>query len=171
MNKQEALEQIEQQKEAILQMQSWAFYGYIEGLVKQLDEPQTIKLPKMEFEKSRKVTVPQFVADFITEQKKVGHTLSYSIDACMSDIVAEWYWDNSELFAQAWIFGYTVEVEERYTVKMTATKQPLFYNNLDKRLFFSLGELATQFTRKQLEDAGFGEVFNSPLFEVEEVEG
>lgn len=170
MNKQEALEQIEQQKEAILQMQSWAFYGYIEGLVKQLDEPQTIKLPKMEFEKSRKVTVPQFVADFITEQKKVGHTLSYSIDACMSDIVAEWYWDNSELFAQAWIFGYTVEVEERYTVKMTATKQPLFYNNLDKRLFFSLGELATQFTRKQLEDAGFGEVFNSPLFEVEEVE-
>lgn len=29
MNKQEALKQIEQQKEAILQMQSWAFYGYI----------------------------------------------------------------------------------------------------------------------------------------------
>lgn len=25
-------------------------------------------------------------------------------------------------------------------------------------------------TRKELEDAGFGEVFNSPLFEVEEVE-
>lgn len=170
MNKQEALEQIEQQKEAILQMQSWAFYGYIERLVKQLDEPQTIKLPKMEFEKSRKVTVPQFVADFIAEQKKLGHTLSYSIDACMSDRVAEWYWDNSELFAQAWIFGYTVEKEKRYTVKMRATKQPLFYNNLDKRLFFSLGELATQFTRKQLEDAGFGEVFNSPLFEVKEVE-
>ena len=145
-------------------------YGYIEGLVKQLDEPQTIKLPKMEFEKSRKVTVPQFVADFIAEQKKLGHTLSYSIYACMSDRVAEWYWDNSELFAQAWIFGYTVEKEKRYTVKMRATKQPLFYNNLDKRLFFSLGELATQFTRKQLEDAGFGEVFNSPLFEVEEVE-
>lgn len=168
MNKQEALEQIEQQKEAILQMQSWAFYGYIEGLVKQLDEPQTIKLPKMEFEKSRKVTVPQFVADFIAEQKNLGHTLSYSIDACMSDRVAEWYWDNSELFVQAWIFGCEVMKEKRYTVKMTATKQPLFYNNLDKRLFFSLGELATQFTRKQLEDAGFGEVFNSPLFEVEE---
>ena len=25
-------------------------------------------------------------------------------------------------------------------------------------------------TRKELEEAGFGEVFNSPLFEVEEVE-
>lgn len=129
---------------------------FLEDL-RELDEPQ-------------KVTVPQFVADFIAEQKKLGHTLSYSIDACMSDRVAEWYWDNSELFAQAWIFSCEVMKEKRYTVKMTATKQPLFYNNLDKRLFFSLGELATQFTRKQLEDAGFGEVFNSPLFEVEEVE-
>ena len=27
----------------------------------------------------------------------------------------------------------------------------------------------TQFTRKELEDAGFAEVFNSPLFEVEKV--
>ena len=26
-------------------------------------------------------------------------------------------------------------------------------------------------TRKELEDAGFGEVFNCPLFEIEEVEG
>lgn len=54
---------------------------------------------------------------------------------------------------------------------MRTTKQPLFYNSLEKRLFFSLGKLATQFTFKQLEEAGFGEVFNSPLFEVEEVEG
>lgn len=53
---------------------------------------------------------------------------------------------------------------------MKGTKQPLFYNNLHERLFFSLGELATRFTRKQIEDAGLGEVFNSPLFEVEEVE-
>lgn len=28
----------------------------------------------------------------------------------------------------------------------------------------------TTHTRKELEEAGFGEVFNSPLFEVEEVE-
>lgn len=49
MNKQEALKQIEQQKEAILQMQSLAFYGYIEGLVKQLDEPHWA------FDKAQKV--------------------------------------------------------------------------------------------------------------------
>ena len=125
--------------------------------LEQLDEPQ-------------KPVVPQFVADFISEQKKQGHTLSYSIDASMSDRVAEWYWGNSELFARAWIDGYEIEKERRYTVVMKGTKQPLFYNNLHERLFFSLGELATRFTRKQIEDAGLGEVFNSPLFEVEEVE-
>lgn len=126
-------------------------------LAKQLDEPKPVQ-------------VPQFVADFITEQKKLGYTLSYSIDASMSDRVAEWYWDNSELFALAWILGHKVKKEKRYTVVMKETKQPLYYNAGDKKLFFSLGDLATNFTRKQLEEAGFGEVFNSPLFEVLDVE-
>ncbi|MBF9605662.1 DUF1642 domain-containing protein [Streptococcus pseudopneumoniae] len=121
------------------------------------DEPQPVK-------------VPQFVAEFITEQKKLGHTLSYSIDASMSDIVAEWYWDNSELFALAWIFGYEVEEEKRYTVVMKETKQPLYYNAGEKKLFFSLGGIATNFTRKQLEEAGFCWVFNCPGIEIEEVE-
>ena len=125
--------------------------------LEQLDEPQ-------------KPVVPQFVADFISEQKKQGHTLSYSIDASMSDRVAEWYWGNSELFARAWLDGYEIEKDRQYTIVMKGTKQPLFYNNLHERLFFSLGELATRFTRKQIEDAGLGEVFNSPLFEIEEVE-
>lgn len=31
-------------------------------------------------------------------------------------------------------------------------------------------EIRTEHTRKELEEAGFGEVFNSPLFEVKEVE-
>ncbi|WP_173249861.1 MULTISPECIES: DUF1642 domain-containing protein [unclassified Streptococcus] len=125
--------------------------------LKQLDEPKPVK-------------VPEFVADFIEKQKKLGHTLSYSIDASMSDIVAEWYWDNSELFALAWIFGYEVEKEKRYTVVTKATKQPLYYNAMDKKLFFSMGGLATNFTRKQLEEAGFGWVFDCPGVEVKEVE-
>ena len=167
MNKQEALKRIEQQKEAILQMQSWAFYGYIEGLVKQLDEPQEVE-------------IPMFVADFITEQKKLGHMLSYSIDACMSDRVAEWYWDNSELFALSWVNGYTVEKEKRYKVKMKGIEEDnshLKYNkNLEHWYFGSLFiynndvDTRTYHTRKELEEAGFGEVFDSPLFEVEEVE-
>ena len=155
MNKQDLIKQIK--KLFIFGVKNYIKRDEVLVLVEQLDEPEKVK-------------VPQFVADFISKQKKLGNTLSYSIDACMSDRVAEWYWDNSELFARAWLDGYEVEKEKRYTVVMKGTKQPLFYNNLHERLFFSLGELATRFTRKQIEDAGLGEVFNSPLFEVEEVE-
>jgi hypothetical protein len=151
MNKKELIEAVNKESH------DWVNRKSVISLIEQLDEQEIVK-------------IPQFVADFISEQKKQGHTLSYSIDASMSDRVAEWYWGNSELFARAWLDGYEIEKERRYTVVMKGTKQPLFYNNLHERLFFSLGELATRFTRKQIEDAGFGEVFNSTLFEVEEVE-
>ncbi|HHG8227638.1 TPA: DUF1642 domain-containing protein [Streptococcus pneumoniae] len=127
------------------------------------DEPQPVK-------------VPQFVAEFITEQKKLGHTLSYSIDASMSDIVAEWYWDNSELFALAWIFGYEVEKEKRYFVKIKGNikENMLVYGELLKRYFFtksfSLDDVIYSHTRKELEEAGFGWVFDCPGIEIEEVE-
>ena len=112
--------------------------------------------------------VPQFVADFIAEQKKLGHTLSYSIDASMSDRVAEWYWDNSELFALAWIFGCEVEEEKRYLVKIKATKHYIAKDGIGK-IFFSLA-YKESFTKKQLEEAGFGWVFDCPGIEIEEVE-
>ena len=82
--------------------------------------------------KREKVTVPQFVGDFIAEQKKLGHMLSYSIDACMSDRVAEWYWDNSELFARAWLDGYEVEQEKRYLVKIIGITDYNSYLNYHK---------------------------------------
>ena len=94
-----------------------------------------------------KVTIPKFVADFIAEQKKLGHTLSYSIDASMSDRVAEWYWDNSELFALAWIFGYEVEKEKRYFVKIRATKH-YFSRDGKGKIFFSLAYKGS-FTKKR----------------------
>ena len=103
-----------------------------------IDKLITLELIKL-LDETQEVEIPMFVADFITEQKKLSHTLSYSIDACMSDGVAEWYWDNSELFVRAWLDGYTVEKEKRYTVKMRATKQPLFYNNMYEKIFFFFG--------------------------------
>ena len=133
--------------------------------LKQLDEPQ-------------KVTIPQFVADFITEQKKLGHTLSYSIDASMSDRVAEWYWDNSELFALAWIFGYEVEKEKQYLVKVKGLCGNHETLNCEKHsndwLFSSQEENSaykTKHTRKELEEADFGWVFDCEGIEIEEVEG
>ena len=165
MNKQELIEEIEDLKD--LNQLFGNKPGYIKidtvmGLVSKLDEPE-------------KVTVPQFVADFITEQKKLGHTLSYSIDACMSDRVAEWYWDNSELFARAWIDGYEVE-KKRYLVKIKGIRDISFLNHDLQSDSWLINDgdngkiFKTHHTRKELEEAGFGEVFNSPLFEVEEVE-
>lgn len=118
-----------------------------------------------------KPVVPLFVADFITEQKKLGHTLSYSIDACMSDIVAEWYWDNSELFARAWLDGYTVEEEKRYEVILcNGQSLKTVYRQGGDRLDFEkvYGDLE-RFTRKQLEEADFGWMFDCPGIKIKEV--
>lgn len=114
------------------------------------------------------------MADFITEQKKLGHTLSYSIDACMSDRVAEWYWDNSELFARAWIDGYEVE-KKRYSVKIKGEiKENLLVYGLGiNRYFFARtydSSKRNEHTRKELEEAGFGWVFDCEGIEIEEVE-
>ena len=142
---------------------------FLEDL-RELDEPQ-------------KVTVPQFVADWYEEYKDdFEGELFRCVDLITRDFedgdlseFEEWFIDGKTKPFQTLVnmhqFGYEVEKEKRYIVKMRTTNQPLFYNSLEKRLFFSLGKLATQFTFKQLEEAGFREVFNSPLFEVEEVEG
>ena len=134
---------------------------FIEDL-KQLDEPEKVK-------------VPPFVANFITEQKKLGHTLSYSIDASMSDRVAEWYWDNSELFARAWLDRYEVEKEKRYRVKIKGEIEEnlLVYGFGIKRYFFARTYNSSKrggHTRKELEEANFGWVFDCEGIEVEEVE-
>jgi hypothetical protein len=114
-----------------------------------------------------KVKVPQFIAEFITEQKKLGHTLSYSIDASMSDRVAEWYWDNSELFARAWLDGYEVEEEKRCRVKIKGTSQYLCKD--ENSIFFS-SFFISDFTRNDIEDLDFGWVLDCPGIEIEEVE-
>ena len=121
---------------------------------------------------TKKVTVPQFVADWIEEAKKEGYSIFGAINKAPKGEVEGWIeLQNVEIFAEAWVNGYEVEKEKRYTVKMRATKQPLFYNNMYEKIFFSLGELATRFTRKELEGAGLGWVFDCPGVEVEEVEG
>lgn len=165
MNKQELIEQIEGLKNLFGNKSEYIEIDMVIRLISELDEPQ-------------KVVVEKFVADWYEKHKDY---LEYDIWEYIlhwgKQQKSEFYeWMNHannkpfQTLANMHQFGYTVEKEKRYTVKMRTTKQPLFYNSLEKRLFFSLGGLATQFTRKELEDAGFGEVFGNPLFEVEEVE-
>ena len=133
--------------------------------IEQLDEPQ-------------KVVVPQFVADWIEACKEnlaIGLYIAMNPDFMKqwnkSDELISWSrkTSNQELFARAWLDGYEVKQEKRYTVVMKETKQPLYYNAVDKKLFFSMGGLATNFTQQQLEEADFGWVFDCEGVEVEEV--
>lgn len=132
-------------------------------LIEQLEEPQ-------------KVVVPQFIADWIETAKNI-----YSFSGGMfhgGPVVNKWLdnEDNQRTFALAWFDGYIIE-EKRYRVKMKAIKsnsQYLVFGQLSETWWFGsaeqIGNIKSEHTRKEIEDAGFGEVFNSPLFEVEEVE-
>nr|DAX73165.1 MAG TPA: Protein of unknown function (DUF1642) [Caudoviricetes sp.] len=118
-----------------------------------------------------KPVIPQFVAVWIEECKAKGKNLLRAL-LYTPEKVNSWVDDpdNQEIFALAWMFGYTVENEKRYTVVIKETKQPLYYNAVDKKLFFSMGGLATNFTQQQLEKLNFGWIFFCPGIEIKEVE-
>lgn len=148
-------------------------------LIEQLDEPQ-------------KPVVPQFVADWYEENKDDFETnLFNTIGLVIRDFedgdlsaFEEWILDKHKAPFQTLVnmhqFGYEVEKEKRYLVKMKGIEGHNSYLKYNKNLthwyFGSLFiynndvDTRTYHTRKELEEAGFGEVFTSPLFEVEEVE-
>ena len=141
--------------------------GKFEGSMIPCDEPQ-------------KTVVPQFVADWIEKSKLRGWDLLASMCFVVSSKnkkLIKWLYLGKNKYARAWLDGYTVEKEKRYIVKIKGVNKECEYlvfgelsNTWKLRSLGSFGELRKHHTRKELEEAGFGEVFNSPLFEVEEVE-
>jgi hypothetical protein len=126
------------------------------ALIEQLDEPEKVK-------------VPQFVADWIEEKRDMGWKLTKIVlQANLNEQYWRWVVDNQEKFARAWLDGYEVEEEKRYMVKIKATKHYISKDGIGK-IFFSLA-YKESFTKKELEEAGFGWVFNCPGIEIEEVE-
>ena len=137
--------------------------------LEQLDEPQ-------------KVIVPQFVAEYIEFKKKYD----FHVYGAMREIedhydkrVPEWFYENNiETFVRAWLDGYEVEKEKRYKVVMpnvsssggvlTRIKHDDSWIWID-----TLGTIieGRTHTRKELEQAGFGWVFDCEGIEVEEVKG
>lgn len=166
MNKQELIKHFEEMEyESIVQMGKKSFIDMIE----QLDEPQ-------------KVTIPQFVADWYEEHKDdfeialfrcIDHIPSVYDEGDLNEF-EEWIIDGGTKPFQALVnmhqFGYTVEKEPKYTVKIKSVNQYLVRNTDEDFLGFLQSRLKSKFTRKELEDEGLEEVFNSPLFEVEKVE-
>lgn len=125
-----------------------------------------------------KVTVPQFVADWIEYAKFEDYHLLGAMDSIAISgrkNLDEWFRgddDNMELFARAWLDGYEVEKEKRYEVILcNGQSLKTVYRQGNDRLDFEkvYGDLE-RFTRKQLEEDGFGWVFDCPGMEVREVE-
>nr|DAR78959.1 MAG TPA: Protein of unknown function (DUF1642) [Caudoviricetes sp.] len=176
MNKQELIKKYEGAFEKLHVFPVVAINEVLKDL-RQLDEPQ-------------KVTIPQFVASWIKYCKGTGVDLYHALEMgdlyfCnyanqKDDLKLKDFFEvegNQEIFARAWLDGYEVDKENRYRVKMKGMDKDFTMLKLDEiKGGWYLGS-DTEFsytknthTRKELEQAGFGEVFDSPLFEVEEVE-
>lgn len=131
--------------------------------------------------------VPQFVADWYEEHKE-------SFDFHLSEFLCDWYgedhndnspfsvwfgenWDAIEILVNMHQFGYEVEKEKRYTVRVKGIDGYTTHlnQNLDNQEWFfasndEIKGYRTKHTRKELEANGFGWVFNCEGIEIEEVE-
>lgn len=126
-----------------------------------------------------KVTVPQFVADYIESAKKQGDSLRNAMleRVIPKQAIKDWIrkreggeYINQNTFALAWINGYTVEKEKRYFVKLKNIDD--YLNTTETGFhFYNKWRNNETFTRKELEEANFGWVFDCPGIEIEEVEG
>lgn len=166
---------------------------YVENVVR-LEYGQTLNVPNSTvyitddiIDKYKiKVKIPQFVADWIRKCKtfkSFAVSLSFALQSSvweanrLSNECIEWLADaeNQELFARAWLDGYEVEQEKRYRVRLKGLDKDLEYLNFKHGHVWVFSdnieneEYRTCHTRTELEKAGFGEVFNSSLFDIEEV--
>lgn len=171
MNVQRLIDKFEERKTIIGNFQGYAvWWEDVKEILEQLDEPEKVK-------------VPQCVADWIEYLKKCsgtlyGSTVPYSyygraiIDDFEGDVIEAlgWIRNNSEAYARAWLDGYEVEEEKKYFVKLKAVDQYLVSVKDEDFLGFLQSRLRSKFTRKELEDANLGWVFDCPGIEIEEVE-
>lgn len=126
-----------------------------------------------------KVKVPRFVAEWIEEARKACKDVVELFEFDFTnDEVRKWFMQERpfDLVARAWLDGYEVEKEKRYFVKIKGNikENMLVYGELLKRYFFtksfSLDDVIYSHTRKELENAKIGWVFDCEGFEIEEVE-
>ena len=130
-------------------------------IVNQIYEPQ-------------KPVVQQFVADWYEKHK---NSLEFNIfdyvyrfDQNEESDLKDWFDDINTNAFQTLVnmhqFGYEIEKEAKYTVKVKATKQYLCNDELGPHFSPSF---RSNFTKTNLEELGFGWVFDCQGVEVEEV--
>lgn len=124
-----------------------------------------------------KPVIPYYIADYLEKVKSEGDlTVVGAVNEAPEGEVSDWLiLENVNTFAKAWVNGYTVEGEPRYTVRVKGvSKDTRFLKRSDKGIwYFGRNDIQhgiLPHTRKELEEAGFGEVFDNPMFEIEEVD-
>lgn len=169
MNKQEIIEKIKEMTvETLFSGTLFVKQKEVIKLIEQLDELEKVK-------------IPQFVANIIEEYKERN--------APIIDIFTEKYSDDQyntwlirslnayDRAARAWLDGYEVDNEEekQYKVKIIKTKnhinQVQYLCKKGENYFFcgnDIDRFITKFEKRELEEAGFGWVFNCEGVEIEE---
>lgn len=167
MNKQELIEKIKDLPFSYIWDEPYLNKEYVLGLIRQLDE-------------SQKVTIPQAIAEYIKQKKDDDYHLlgaMIEIRSHKNKEIDEWFEedDNMELFARAWLDGYELE-EKRYlvTIKGIMSNFMVLKHNINEDTWYmsnkiNYTDLKAYHTMKELEDAGFGWVFDCEGIEVEEV--
>lgn len=172
MNKQEAIKKVEQMGEYERFVNESIPKLSVLNILNQLDEPQ-------------KVVVPQFVADWYEKHKD---DLEYDIWEYIlrwgKQQKSEFYeWMNHannkplQILVNMHQFGYTVEEEKRYTIRFKNIRKEtryLKYDRVVENWYFGVEQCSKEtkisHTRKELEGAGFGWVFDCEGIDIEEVE-
>ena len=166
MNKQELIKKYVYMKR---NLEMWVSIPDILKDLKQLDEPQKVKIPK-----------------FVAERIEYAQASDWDLEDVFLNIaneldtseISEWFYTqgNMDVIARAWLDGYEIEQEKRYLVKVKGFSGYGCYLNkaLSTGEYFLASEnevdgYKTKHTRKELENSGFGWVFNCPGIEIEEV--
>ena len=129
----------------------------------------------------KKVKVKKFVADWYEENKdsfefNVWDWIAFRDEAKKLENREFNNWINNsrenpiQTLVNMHQFGYEVDEEKRYLVKIKASGQYIMNNPDENAVFFYSSRAYSKLTRKELEEAGFGWVFDCPGIEIEEVE-
>ena len=150
-------------------------------LIEQLDEPQKVVVSEEEakfletfdFNCESDVTT----ALYLVSRTGWGYYLRDNNGEELKDLSEEFReLENRKRLIRAILFGYVVEKEKRYRISMLKARNYKNHAQIlceeDGKMFWC-GEwyrFKTKFTRKELEEAGFGWVFDCPGIEIKEVE-